>query len=604
MLNIVSQVCFENKISFKYIKSNYEFRKNISEEESPSSLGKYITIYPESENNAFYIMDTLKILLKDTDGPYIISDFKYKNANNIFFRYGINTVSDITDFSQFTLYGPNGQEEQDIPHLSPYIPTWINIPKGWVSENEYSLLIDKYEPYEILSQNSTGNIYIGKDNNNKVIIKEAKLGTLKNGGFDTFSMRQNEWENMNSAAYFPKKIEKIIEISSVFYIYEYIDGITFDTFLSKNNFMLHTNKSKIIFDNVKDILDRIFNIIIMLHSDGKTNIDIHARNFMIDKSGNVFIIDAETINYKTYDIRSTGFWYESMKQMSVYQKDTVRLYLLVIYALGRQNYFLDMVSFFDIQKITYRYLSSILNIEELKYLTKLDQYQMTVKDIKSNVSSLKFKGYTFKRCKTFEPKFDVHKTFEMLNYNVKKNNIPCIGIQGIASEIMQINIIKKYDKNKYEKILNYLRSLIFINDGLIFLIESEIKQIINPYVSRGIAGLLLSMTTVPKELIPSYIISTAYSVAIPYAKSSDYDHGLLGIADAVLSIAAIIDDELLFGRGLRMLEACRFSIINTTEKTFIPVLKSNLELCNTLVDPLLALNIIENKWGKHYETNI
>lgn len=113
-----------------------------------------------------------------------------------------------------------------------------------------------------------------------------------------------------------------------------------------------------------------------------------------------------------------------------------------------------------------------------------------------------------------------------------------------------------------------------------------------------------SMTTVPKELIPSYIISTSYSVVIPYAKSSDYDHGLLGIADAVLSIAAIIDDELLFGRGLRMLEACRFSIINTTEKTFIPVLKSNLELCNTLVDPLLALNIIENKWGKHYETNI
>lgn len=107
------------------------------------------------------------------------------------------------------------------------------------------------------------------------------------------------------------------------------------------------------------------------------------------------------------------------------------------------------------------------------------------------------------------------------------------------------------------------------------------------------------MTTVPKELIPSYIVSTACSAAIPYAKSSDYDHGLLGIGDAVLSIATTIDDELLFVRSLRMLEACRF----TQLKKFFSVLKSNLEPCNTLVDPLLALNIIENKWGKHYETN-
>lgn len=604
VLRVVSRVCFDHNVSFKYIKSNYEFRKNISEYEKPWSLGKYITIYPDSPKKARDLMEILSVYLKNTEGPNIISDFKYKDSNNIFFRYGINTVNDKSDPTQFTLHGPNNESEQDIPHLSPYVPSWITVPQEWIVRNDDSLLIKKYNPYEIMSQKSTGNVYRGRDkNNNEVIIKEARLGTLKHGMFSTFFMRENEWINCDGREYLPKRIEKLKEGSSMFYVYQYVSGQTLDDFLSKNSFMLHSTNSKKVYLKILEVLNKISKIIIDLHDSNKNNIDIHANNFIIDNKENVYIIDLETINYLNYDIHSFGYWTKEMSEMSTKQKDVARFYLLIIYALSRQNVYLKMTSLYAVKKITYNYLVNIFDNSTLKELIDLDYSKQDISDIICKLNNLSFKGYVFERHSINSPSLTVLETFEKLKYQIKHNETPVIGVQGIASEIINLDIRKSKDMKKYEEIVIYLKSLIVTKSNLKFFRESKNTDVINPYVSRGIAGLLLAISTLQKELIPDFIVNVAYSVAIPYAKSSDYDHGLLGIADAVLSIAEKVNDDLLFGRGIKILDTCRMNVVEMNHKHFIPVMPSNIDPNNNIINPVLALKVIEDKWRDSYDQN-
>lgn len=604
VLRIVSQICLDYNVSFKYIKTNYAFRKNISEYEKPWSLGKYITIYPESPEKAHTLMEVLAAALKHKRGPNIISDFKYKNTNNIFFRYGINTVNNKSDSTQFILHGPNNESEKDVPRLSPYVPGWITVPHDWISKSNDSLLIKKYSPYEIMSQKSTGNIYRGRDkDNNEVIIKEAKMGTLKHGIFSTFLMRENEWRNFTNGEYFPRRIDKLTEGSSVFYVYEYVRGQTLDEFLSENSFLVDSKSSKTVYLKIRGILNKISKIIIDLHCQSKNNIDIHANNFIIDAEENVYIIDLETINYPTYDIRSSGYWTKEMSEMSSTQKDISRFYLLVIYALSRQNFFLNTISLADIQKITYNYLVNIFDSNTLKELIILDYRIKDIGDIILRLNNLLFKGYTFYSYPITSPSLTVLETFEALKYHIRRNEIPVIGVQGIARKIIQLDIRKPKDLKKYKEIVVYLQSLIVTKHGMSFLAESDKTHVVNPYVSRGIAGLLLAMSTIKKELIPKFIVKVAYSVAIPYAKSSDYDHGLLGIADSVLSIAEKLNDDLLFGHGLKMLKTCRMVVVTGNKENFIPVMPSNVEPKNTMVSPATALKIIEDKWKINYDQN-
>lgn len=106
VLNIVFEFCVINNISFKYIYKENDIRYCISGESPIEHLGKFITIYPNHKNEFKKIIYSLYNKLIGFEGPYILSDKRYKNSN-IYYRYGI--IESSSDY----LLTPEGKEIVD-----------------------------------------------------------------------------------------------------------------------------------------------------------------------------------------------------------------------------------------------------------------------------------------------------------------------------------------------------------------------------------------------------------------------------------------------------------------------------------------------------------
>lgn len=602
ILNVVSKICMQENIPFKYIKNFHAFKKNISNIERPWALGKYITIYTNSEKQADYVMKLLSKLLINTTGPKIISDFPFKNSKNIFFRYGINIVKNKNDINEFFLHGPNGEVEKDTPKMSPSVPNWVKIPSNWESDNPKSILLEKYSPYAIINQSATGNIYLAKNlSEKKVIIKEAKHWTLRDLTFDNLKLRENEWNNSFKLNNSLNRIEKITENSSTFFIYDYIDGIDFQSYLSKNNFMINTPFSKKVFSDYKQIMLKIIDIVDSLHKRQMFNIDIHAKNFLIDNDMNVFLVDLETINFKHYSIRSSGFWITDMQDMPFNTSDLIRLYLLIIYSISRQNILLNQISLKDVQTITYKLVGNVLEKKTLKKLLFLSLNNITITKLKKYTSDLSFLGYKFQIKKNiYPPNLSTKETLSLLNIsNINKND--SIGLLGLAGEILSLNFENTDDVKKYNNIISNIRSLLVNKEGLTYAFSSTSNRIIDPYILNGIAGLLLALSTVPVNKLPNFTLKLAHSIAIPFSKYGDYANGLLGIADAILSIAFVLNDTYLFNKGLKILSASEYFVFNIAGEKFIPIPnKNNMQYYekHSLINTFLSIQL---KWRRNLD---
>ena len=84
----VIPVLVNEQVPFKIIKSEklheISLQKGFPREES----AKLITIYPFSNNQAISLLKHLDLVLKDVDGQNILSDKRYNNNSNLYYRYG------------------------------------------------------------------------------------------------------------------------------------------------------------------------------------------------------------------------------------------------------------------------------------------------------------------------------------------------------------------------------------------------------------------------------------------------------------------------------------------------------------------------------------
>ncbi len=88
VLNKVARICIENKIEFKHLKDRRSFIEMNSKNANRASSGKFITIYPTSNEVFVELLEMLSLATQEfKKGPYILSDKRWKTSN-VFYRYG------------------------------------------------------------------------------------------------------------------------------------------------------------------------------------------------------------------------------------------------------------------------------------------------------------------------------------------------------------------------------------------------------------------------------------------------------------------------------------------------------------------------------------
>jgi hypothetical protein len=64
-----------------------------------ASGGKFITIYPRNKNDFKFYIQNLYQILKPFEGPYILSDRRYKDCKVLYYRFGTMQAYNKLDFT-------------------------------------------------------------------------------------------------------------------------------------------------------------------------------------------------------------------------------------------------------------------------------------------------------------------------------------------------------------------------------------------------------------------------------------------------------------------------------------------------------------------------
>lgn len=415
ILKVVSNYCENKKINYKYNSDTSMFLYMNSKTTNRGNCGKFITIYPQDDSHFLTVIEDLYKELRTFDGPYILSDKRYKDCRVLYYRYGefiglreLNFKNEFDSFI-FNIYGEKVKEIRK-PYFS--LPKGINNiieeeNEGTTESDEAILLNNRYEVRKALHLSSSGGVYLANDINSdeKVILKEARPYTSINfPGIDAIQLQQNEYEKLS---YLNSKSNNTPEVYGIFKQWEHsylvlenIEGIDLGTFITSKNPLLgfNMNEKKISKYNVelKKIWINLIKGIKELGDLGVTLNDLSPANVIIKNDNSVILIDFENATYEdeaSLGIETVGF--RNYKKSSRFEQLSYLLFASIFPVTAiLEN---DCTKFTDF--LDYLRSEGVISEEAANFIYQLhyantldDEFINNIEDI-TNIIKVKPKGY-------------------------------------------------------------------------------------------------------------------------------------------------------------------------------------------------------------------
>lgn len=338
ILDIINDYARNNNISFKFIHNLDVLKYSLSTHTDRSSSGKFITLYPESDQRFKQIVEELYDKLSEFKGPYILSDKQYKDSV-IFYRYGLFT----NDGTKNEITGPDGVKYKDerLPYYK--VPSFVKEP-FLVKEDEHELVyINKtYKIHGVILHRNKGGIYLAKNSEQEeVILKEARPFIGEND--EAIYYKKNEADFLNRFGrlpYFPKYKGEFYEGTHFFLVESLIRGKTIEDIRSTESINKKSySKNK----------TRVLSVLKAIVDFQKENIfigDISDTNVLFDQLNDVYFIDLEqssTLNSmgnKEYLLRTNGFYDLTIDQFNFKEQEKHQIGYALLSMFSKSNYFL------------------------------------------------------------------------------------------------------------------------------------------------------------------------------------------------------------------------------------------------------------------------
>src|ERR1700729_1154228 len=133
------------------------------------SSGKFLTVYPPTDERFVEIADWLAEALDGIDGPYILSDRRYRDSKAVYYRYGgfvglPRLRPDGT--AMLMMKAPDGALVPDVRQPYWYAPEWAGDPVADDSHDgsaDDQLLGGRFAVTSALSFSNQGGVYVASD---------------------------------------------------------------------------------------------------------------------------------------------------------------------------------------------------------------------------------------------------------------------------------------------------------------------------------------------------------------------------------------------------------------------------------------------------------
>lgn len=355
LLTKVVAMVLDHDIRFKFANDTNTLKMMTSKRWARGGSGKFITIYPPTDEVFHSFIELLHSVVKDDDGSYILSDNRYKDCRCLYYRYGGMLQTQRLDFMGRlvpVLTSPDGEEIPDIRRPYFEVPSWVTdpFPIEDTDQTEMTLNDGRFIVESALGFSNTGGVYLAVDTTtgNKVVIKEARpFVELHGKDRDAISRLKQEEKILRilgGLGITPEVITTFSDWENFYLAEEYFDATDIRAIMLMHSPLLRP--SPIIEDgaNFYTIYKRIFISLLgsidKAHAAGVVIADLSAPNLLIDKETyTVKIIDLEagfqpSIDDAT-DIYTPGFrsMAKGRKKTNDYDDDLYAAAALMLYCM-------------------------------------------------------------------------------------------------------------------------------------------------------------------------------------------------------------------------------------------------------------------------------
>lgn len=336
ILKRTARVLFERGVPFKFALDKNVLATMSSKRWARGGSGKFITIYPLDLSSFKSLLDELYTELHDDEGPYILSDKRYKDCRVLYYRYGglRRTVqTDIKGEKVLVLVSPDGKVVPDV--RTPYfaLPPWVSDPfPTEKTERKEIVLNNRFRVKKAISFSNSGGVYLADDRETgkEVIVKEARAHTaMDDRGNDAVKLLKKEhellaWLRGTNVA--PEPLDAFEAWENFFVAEEYLDGVDIrEIMLTQTPLMLvqpSLDDSKEYYELCRRTLKAFAHAVALLHQKGIVFGDLNAKNIRIDPATHaVRLIDFEGA-FKPESDQPTYLFTPGFKSVASIRKNT------------------------------------------------------------------------------------------------------------------------------------------------------------------------------------------------------------------------------------------------------------------------------------------
>lgn len=308
ILKKAAKIGLANEVPFKFALDTNILSLISSKKWSRGSSGKFITMYPLDLPGFMRLLEQLYAELRDEEGPYILSDKRYKDCKVLYYRYGgikRTTRLDVMGTEVPVLLSPDGGEIPDIRKAYFDPPSWAPDPfPTEEAQQELTLNAGRYLVKKALAFSNSGGVYVAEDQSTaqEVIIKEARAHTLMDGrGNDAIKLLKKEHEILELLAdtgIAPKPVESFYDWENFFLVQELLSGTDIREIMLSQSPLLKVEPSlsdaSAFYDVFKKIFKSFAEVVVLLHERGIVFGDLSVNNIKIDPTTYVVrLIDFE-----------------------------------------------------------------------------------------------------------------------------------------------------------------------------------------------------------------------------------------------------------------------------------------------------------------------
>jgi hypothetical protein len=316
-------ILVEERTTFKVLVDEHILDLSNSQVWGRAQCGKFITIYPVDVEHLERLLERLHEVTRQFDGPYILSDKRYKDSKVLFYRYGAFRAAERVNVYGEPTFFLRSIDGQMIPDMRlPYfaLPEGVADPFPDTEEEESAdiILKGRYKAIEPLGSYSRGGVYkcLDLETNTDLVAKEGRpfVNRGRNRPYDLVDSLKNEHrilKLLEGTGLAPRPVDFFQEWEHSFLVMKMVEGMTLLRYCSSGELSLIFGTDSSV-GGVRRYCERFVSItrkliagLRSIHEQGVVIQDISPQNILFDpEQDKLTFIDFEAAFAERDDAKS------------------------------------------------------------------------------------------------------------------------------------------------------------------------------------------------------------------------------------------------------------------------------------------------------------